>query len=328
MTTWDGTGLPPAVQARIDRARSSGVRSSLLSVPGHVGIESCGFTPIGEVMGCIVEYIGFQGYGGCGLYSGGGGGGMYGGGYGGSGGGGMYGGGYGAGGYASPPVVTSGAGSGWAGFAPYVNALYHGWDTALDRMLTEALELGADGIVGVSLSEQHLGTGNREFMALGTAVRSLGATHTGRPFTTTLAGQDVAKLFHSGWMPASIVVGISVAIRHDDYQTRMSQGSFAPNMEVSGFTELVTAVRADARHQLERRTAHAGAEGAILDSPVSLAMHELEAGEGHRDHVAESSVLASAIVRYHRAESLPPKPFAMLALGGDRSTNGRRRTRR
>jgi uncharacterized protein YbjQ (UPF0145 family) len=310
MTSWDGTGLPPAVQARVDRARDSGVRSSLLSVPGHVGIESCGFTPVGEVMGCIVEYIGFQGYGGCG---------WYGGGYGASP--------WGGGSYASPPVVTSGSGSGWAGFAPYVNALYHGWDTALDRLLSEARELGADGVVGIALTEQHLGAGNREFMALGTAVRSTGRTHVAQPFTTSLAGQDVAKLFHSGWMPAALVVGISVAIRHDDYRTRASQGAWAPNMEVDGFTELVTAVRADARHQLERRTARVGAEGAILDSPVRLAVHELEAGENHRDHVAESSVLASAIVRFQRRETLPPVPGMVVMLGGERTTTRRRTAR-
>lgn len=313
MTTWDGTGLPPAVQARVDRARTSGVRSSLLSVPGHVGIESCGFSPVGEVMGCIVEYIGFQGYGGCGFYGVG------------------YGSGYGAsawsGGYATPPVVTSGSGSGWAGFAPYVDALYHGWDTALERMLSEAHQLGGDGVVGVELTERHLGSGNREFMALGTAVRSSGATHVARPFSTTLAGQDVAKLVQSGWMPAAIVVGISVAIRHDDYQTRMSQGAFAPNMEVAGFTELVTAVRADARHQLARRTAHVGAQGAILDSEVRLAVHELEAGEGHRDHVAESSVLASALVRFQRAETLPPSPAMVVTLGGEARSQRRRTTK-
>lgn len=319
MTFWDGTGLPPAVQARVDRARASGVRSSLLSVPSHVGIESCGFVPVGEVMGSIVEYIGFQGYGGCGWYN------SYGGGYGG--GYSQWGGGYGS--YSPPPVVTSGqGGSGWAGFAPYVNALYHGWDTAIDRMLTEAHELGGDGVIGVSLREHHLGSGNREFMALGTAVRSLGQTHLGWPFTTTLEGQDVAKLFHSGWMPASIAVGISVAVRHDDYQTRMSQGAWSPNMEVVGFSELVNAVRADARHQLERRAAHAGADGAILDSPVGLSVHELEVAEGHRDHVAESSVLASGVVRFHRAETLPPSPATVVWLAGDAATARRNRTRR
>ncbi len=319
MSTWDGTGLPPAAQARIERARTSGVASSLLPVAGHVGIESCGFTPVGEVMGCIVEYIGFQGYGGCGWYAGSG---MY------AGAGGGYGGAYG-GSYASPPVVTSGGGSSssWAGFAPYVSALYHGWDTAVDRMLTEASELGADGVVGVRLTEQHLGAGNREFVALGTAVRSTGETHAGWPFSTTLAGQDVAKLVHSGWMPASIAVGISVAIRHDDYATRVAQGAWAPNMEVAGFSELVTAVRADARRQLAQRTSHAGADGAILDSPVSLSVHELEAGEGHRDHVAESSVLASTVVRFHRAETLPPAPSMVVMLSGNRNSTTRRRRR-
>ncbi|HUY30048.1 MAG TPA: heavy metal-binding domain-containing protein [Acidimicrobiales bacterium] len=310
MTTWDGTGLPPAAQARVDRAGSSGVRSSLLSVPGHVGIESCGFTPVGEVMGCIVQYIGFQGYGGCGWY-------------------GAYGSGAWGAGYAAPPTVTSGAASSsaWAGFAPYVNALYHGWDTAIARMIAEARALGADGVVGVSLVEHHLGAGNREFVALGTAVRSVAATHVSRPFTTTLAGQDVAKLVHSGWMPAAIIVGISVAIRHDDFRTLAAQRAWSANVEIDGYTELVTAVRADARHQLARRTAHVGADGAILDSPVRLTVHELEVGEGHSDHVAESSVLASAVVRFHRAETLPPAPMMVLPLRGAGVTTRRKAAR-
>jgi hypothetical protein len=128
-------------------------------------------------------------------------------------------------------------------------------------------------------------------------------------------------------MPAAIVVGISVAIRHDDYRTRMSQGAWAGNVEVEGFTELVTAVRADARHQLERRTAHVGAEGAILDSPVQLSVHELEAGENHRDHVAESSVVASAVVRFLRAEVLPPVPGMVVMLSGEGTTTRRRTAR-
>jgi uncharacterized protein YbjQ (UPF0145 family) len=56
---WDGRGLPPVARARVDRYSSSGLRTSLLSVPGAVGAEAAGFTPIGEVMGCIVERIGF-----------------------------------------------------------------------------------------------------------------------------------------------------------------------------------------------------------------------------------------------------------------------------
>lgn len=59
MADWDGRGLPPVAKARVDRYSSSGLRTSLLSVPGAVGAEAAGFTPIGEVMGCVVERIGF-----------------------------------------------------------------------------------------------------------------------------------------------------------------------------------------------------------------------------------------------------------------------------
>ncbi|MET7999034.1 heavy metal-binding domain-containing protein [Amycolatopsis sp. NPDC005232] len=56
---WDGRGLPPVARARVDRFASSGLRTSLLSVPGAVGAEVAGFTPVGEVMGCVVERLGW-----------------------------------------------------------------------------------------------------------------------------------------------------------------------------------------------------------------------------------------------------------------------------
>jgi len=39
-------------------------------VPGAVGVESVGLRPVGEVMGCIVQHIGFAGWRGCGYYGG------------------------------------------------------------------------------------------------------------------------------------------------------------------------------------------------------------------------------------------------------------------
>ncbi|WP_326568721.1 heavy metal-binding domain-containing protein [Amycolatopsis rhabdoformis] len=56
---WDGRGLPPVARARVDRFASSGLRTSLLSVPGAIGAEVAGFTPVGEVMGCVVERLGW-----------------------------------------------------------------------------------------------------------------------------------------------------------------------------------------------------------------------------------------------------------------------------
>ncbi|MDA8380756.1 MAG: heavy metal-binding domain-containing protein [Actinomycetota bacterium] len=301
---WDGQGLPPAARARLDRAQADGAHSSLLSVGGHTGIESAGFTPVGEVMGCVVAHIGWQGFGGCGYY--------------GPGMGGMSGmGGMGAfgrfGTMAAPPPV--GAATGWVGFQPYVDALNAGWDTAMSRMLAECAAIGGDGVVDVRLTETHMENLNREFVVLGTAVRSRGRTRPRRPFTTALDGQDAAKLLHAGWAPASIVIGISVAIRHDDLRTRYEAMAFqSQNVEVSGYTELLTHVRADARHVLAARTSAVGAEGAILTAPVTAHMHKLEVSEGHTDHVAEASVVATAVARFARRPATGAAPLIVLPM--------------
>ena len=200
-TDWDGQGLPPAAMARMERGRSSPVRSSLLSVPGHVGVEACGFTAVGEVMGCIVGASVSP---------------------------------------AGPAVATAATASAAAASSAASGsehnghqrsgrrlgrvralrrALYHGFDTALYRMLLECQSLGGDGVVGVRLEQHHLARAiaNSRHWAQLSARR--GATP-GQMLSTTLNGQDFAKLFQGGWMAASVVIGISVAIRHDDWATR------------------------------------------------------------------------------------------------------------
>ena len=288
MTEWDGRGLPPAAAARMARFRADGVRTSLLDVRGAVSVTGVGLPPVGEVMGCMVQHIGWQGFGGCGYYGSG---------FGGWGG----------------PTVTSGSGARYAGYAPYVDALYRGWDTAIGRMVTEAQTMGADGVVGVRLSQEHLGQDNREFVALGTAVRSEGPVHPARPFVTDLPGADVAKLLHAGWVPVSIAFGISVAIRHDDYATRSQASAWGYNTEVSGYTELVQHVRHDARTRFAEHAARAGAEGAIV-SHMGLHIWEREPSEGHRDHVAESTVFGTTLARFHRERTAPTRTLTILPL--------------
>jgi uncharacterized protein YbjQ (UPF0145 family) len=318
MAEWDGQGLPPAAAARMARFQADGVRTSLLDVPGAVSVTGVGLPPVGEVMGCIVEHIGWGGFGGCGWYGPGMGWqpGIFGGGFRGGPSGGIPGtvdggiaGGVGWGG----GTVTSGSGSRFAGFAPYVDALYRGYDTALARMVTEAQAMGADGVVGVRLSVAHLGQDNREFVALGTAVRGSGGVHPPRPFVTDLAGADVAKLLHAGWVPVSIAFGISVAIRHDDPATRSQASAWGYNTEVSGYTELVQHVRHDARARFAEHAAGAGAEGAIV-SHMSLHVGEREPAENHRDHVAESTVFGTTLVRFSSGRTAPTRALTVLPL--------------
>jgi uncharacterized protein YbjQ (UPF0145 family) len=290
MTEWDGRGLPPVAAARMARFQADGVRTSLLDVPGMASVTGIGLPPVGEVMGCMVQHIGWQGFGGCGYWGPSAG----------------WSGGWGS-------TVGSGAGGGYVGYAPYVDALYRGYDTAIARMVAEAEAMGADGVVGVRLSVTHLGQDNREFVALGTAVRGTGVVHAPRPFVTDLPGADVAKLLHAGWVPVSIAFGISVAVRHDDYATRSQATAWGANTEVSGYTELVQHVRDDARTQFERHAARAGAEGAIV-SEMGLHVWSREPGEGHRDHVAESTVFGTTVARFHYGPTAPTRALTVLPL--------------
>ena len=51
-------------------------------------------------------------------------------------------------------------------------------------------------------------------------------------FPTHLPGQDVAKLVLAGWVPADVVLGLAVGIRHDDWNTQLQRRWTAGNVEV------------------------------------------------------------------------------------------------
>jgi uncharacterized protein YbjQ (UPF0145 family) len=255
---------------------------------------SVGMDPVGEVMGCIVQNIGWSGWGGCGVYYGGG-----------------FGGGFNLG---AAPTITSGSGRGFGGFAPYVNALYAGWDTAMHRMLLEAQALGADGVVGVQWTRTRMEAGAQEFVVRGTAVRARSRTRPAFMFSTDMSGGDTAKLMHAGWTPTQLVWGISVSIRHDDYQTRSLAGGFNwQNTEVPGYTELVSYARADARARFEQRAAQQGSESATI-SHIGLHVWEIEPQDGHRDHVAEATVVGNSLVKFHKGTDAPTDSSIVLPL--------------
>lgn len=288
MTSGDGAWLPQAAQDRLARFSTSGVRTSLLSVPGAAGIESVGLTPVAEVMGCIVQQIGWTGAGGYGAYGGPG--------------------------FGMPYAVD---------FRPYVQALHHGYDTALARMLTEAAAMGADGVVDVRITRSHLGQSNHEFMALGTAVRARSTHRPARPFTTVLSGPDVAKLMRAGWAPARIAIGIAVQARYLDWRSRNQMSIMAGNTEVSGATELVTLVRHQARDTFGRQAREGNADGAIV-SDIQLRTWE----EGDDNAIllgAESKVFGTAISRFHTSPRAPRNALTIMPLRSPQSGPTRKR---
>jgi hypothetical protein len=132
-------------------------------------------------------------------------------------------------------------------------------------------------------------------------------------FTTHLPGTDTAKLLQSGWAPAALVFGISVAIRHDDWTTQRQASWGSGNTEVDGYTELVNHCRADARRKFAGQVGRTGADGAVVDD-MTLRVWSIEPSDNHRDHVAESTVFGTALARFHAPTAAGPRSLTYLPL--------------
>ena len=290
--------LPAAAQARMAEIRNSGTWSSALSTAEFAAIRGTGFEPAGQVLGAAVYNIGYTGGYSCpGAWAG-------------------------FGGRMAPyrsVTAVSGDGGGMGSFAPLVRTLYQARRTAIGRMEAECAQLGGHGVVGVALTIAPFPAGGMEFKAIGTAVRAPGAMTLPRPFTSDLSGQEFAKLFAAGYIPVGLALGISMGSRHDDWltynQTRWSSG----NNEVSGYTELVNDTRHDARRQLERDVARMGADGVVVQS-MSLRISERECTmqENTRDHLAEATIIGTAIAAFRRSRHEAPPSLAIMSLDPQR----------
>jgi len=277
--------------------RRSGTWGSSLSTSEFAAIRSTGFEPAGQVLGAAVYNVGYTGGFSCpGAWSG-------------------------FGRFGAPSVgVTTVSGDGdFGSFGPMVATLYEARRTAIARMTAECAELGGHGVVGVSLTIGAFPTGGLEFKAIGTAVRAPGAALE-RPFTSDLSGQDFAKLFLDGWMPVGLALGISVGARHDDWLTVTQTRWGAGNMEVNGYTDVMTQTRHDAREQLERDVARLGADGAVVSTVTTRVRdRDCPAQEGRRDHIVEATLIGTAIARFHASSRAAERPsLAILSLDPQR----------
>ena len=172
-----------------------------------------------------------------------------------------------------------------------------------------------------------------EFKAIGTAIRAPGvppvAEWPGRgrgskdrkkPFSSDLTGQDFAKLIMKAWVPAGLVLGISIGSRHDDWLTVGQTRWGAGNAEVTGYTELVNDARHDARQRLEREVTQLGAEGVVIATmDMRVRERECPVQEGRRDHIVEATTIGTAIARFSRSEQRHSGPtLAIMSLDPQR----------
>jgi uncharacterized protein YbjQ (UPF0145 family) len=285
--------------------KASGTWSSALSTDEFAAIRSTGFEPAGQVLGAAVYNLGYRGGYGCPSYAG-----------------------FGTynrlasgwGTFQGAATVVSSSGSTTA-YGPLVSTLYAARQAAIGRMVAECVQLGGHGVVGVRLTIGSFPAGGLEFHAIGTAIRAPGAPPLRRPFTSDLSGQDFAKLIADGAVPVGLALGISMGARHDDWLTRNQANRWmSGNTEVAGYTDLVNQTRHDARDQLEREVRNLGAEGVVIqDMNMRIGEHECPAQEGARDHLAEVTIIGTAITHFATSGRAAERPsLAILSLDPQR----------
>ncbi len=189
-------------------------------------------------------------------------------------------------------------------------AMHTAREYALKRMLAEAGELGADGIVGVRLTLQQpaWGSGLIEFIAMGTAIGGTGGAGApaGRqPFASNLSGQDFWKLRRYGYQPVGLAFGCCVYhVAHLGLQKWMQQ--IGRNAEMTSFTQATY----DAR---ELAMARMGADAREAGGDLVVGVSLNEGTWGWDANVIEFSCLGTAVTRDPQRPE-PPQPQLVLGM--------------
>jgi len=121
----------------------------------------------------------------------------------------------------------------------------------------------------------------------------------------------------TGWVPAGLVLGISIGSRHDDRRTARQARWGSGNAEVAGWTELVSESRHDARRQLESDVGRLGGDGVVIASmDMQVRERDCPVQVGRRDHIAEASLIGTAIARFSRPGLGDTQPaLSVMPLG-------------
>ena len=195
--------------------------------------------------------------------------------------------------------------------AKLTEAMYNARELAMNRMDAEAIELGADGVVGVRLDVNYYewGSDTAEFIALGTAVKAEDGrsyrNNQGKPFTSDLSGQDFWTLMQTGHVPLGLVMGTCVYhIAHRGLgQTLRTAGQ---NVELPNFTQALYEARELAMTRMQDEANELGATGI-----VGVRLEEKTHMWG--DHTIEFLSLGTAVAKTDGDHTDPRAPDDHLA---------------
>jgi uncharacterized protein YbjQ (UPF0145 family) len=182
---------------------------------------------------------------------------------------------------------------------------------ALNRMAQEAALVGAHVVAGVrpSMQRYEWSNGLIEFNFVGTAMRFEGLEPAKEPALTNLSGQDIWKLYESGFWPVGVVAGTSVYHVVPSWNQRMSSSWGAwSNQELPDFSRGLYAARHLATRHLHEGGARLGAWG-VVGMTIDQEEEEIEVS-GSNDNERTDMVftfhsIGTAIVE-READAIPP----------------------
>jgi hypothetical protein len=197
---------------------------------------------------------------------------------------------------------------------PWVTrAWLNGYTLAYQRMVEEAHDAGAHGVVGVIDTSTHLVEGAiREFHMYGTAVVLEDSPPPPTVWTTYLAGQRLAKLVDAGFFPVSVVASMaSVRVWSVCATEILLRGGYdswnvvRPGDEIVQVADAEMQARRVARDHLKGVLGHDVLQGAEMD----VGWHEISEGDFER----HCTMRGTRVRRVRVAEPLPaPVPTVTL----------------
>lgn len=179
-----------------------------------------------------------------------------------------------------------------------LHTLSDAWNLArrrsLDRLSEEAIQVGADAVVGVHLhrAEHDLAKGTIDYVVTGTAIRMPGSDGKSWPILTDVSVQDYWRLHSAGHEPAGLLATTSVWFAAPSRATRVQRRrQFTQNQELEELSRAFNAARDTVRARLVGQVGDAHAAGAV---GVEFSHHV------HKEKLAVASAFTETRQGWHR----------------------------
>jgi uncharacterized protein YbjQ (UPF0145 family) len=182
-------------------------------------------------------------------------------------------------------------------YTAYEDSLREAWGIVVARLQSEAAQVGAHGVLGVSVSQMWLSENRMvQIQLVGTAVRVAGIPPLARPFLSNLATEDFLKLLVGGWVPCGLAWGVAAVHVHGyDMSTVLQRTTFI-NAEMQVASEAMGLTKARLEAQARSSLAQVRADGAV-QIRVEMEKRPQTCGGG-AGILVDGLILGTGVVRY------------------------------